>query len=153
MYMKNALLFALLLTTLGACQKTEDPEPEAPASPAQTWQLVKFTSSWPRAVKTGADLPYQEKYVFQTDSTFTKTRQQSGQVSVASGTFSVRPRAGKQYTILTYLTYNTAKPWESINTCTSSELEEYLIFTAPDTLLSSSEACDGPRLEYKRLVQ
>lgn len=145
--MKNFLLLSLLLATLGACQKEEVLELEAPATASsQTWQLVKSWSNWTNTTLTGTALTWQETYVFQADSTFTKTRQQGGQVSEARGTFSVRPRAGRQYAILTYHAATSL-----INSCVSRELKEHLVFTATDTLLSSSEACDGPRLEYKKL--
>ena len=144
--MKTVLL-SLLLAMLGACQKEELIEAEAQATPyPQTWQLVKFSGQIP-GIKTGADLPYQETYVFQADSTFTKTRQQKGSRVEARGTFSVRPYSGGQYTILTYNGAN-----DLIGSCIARALKEHLVFKATDTLVNTWPACDGPRLEYKKLL-
>lgn len=143
--MKNVLLFSLLLTALGSCKKEEVLEAQTSSYP-QTWQLVQLTGQIPPYVRTGATLTWQETYVFQADSTFTKTRQQGGQTSQAQGTFSVRSAAGGPYTILTYNATNNL-----INSCTPSNLKEHLTFTAQGMLSSSSQACDGPLLEYQKL--
>ncbi|TGD77174.1 hypothetical protein [Hymenobacter wooponensis] len=143
--MKHILVPFLALVSLASCQKDDSAEVQVGAYP-QTWQLVKSTSSWTNKVWTGAELPYQEKYVFQADSTFTKTRQKGDQTIEASGTFSVRPYGGKPYTILTYSAAS-----ELIGTCYSRSLREDLVLTASDTLRNTWEACDGPRLEYKRV--
>lgn len=146
--MKNVLVLFLSLTSLVACKKEEDSEDFKVGAYPQTWQLVKSTSSWTNEVKTGKDLPYQEKYTFQADSTFTKIRQQGDQTTEASGTFSVRNQANRigQYAILTY-------PEASgiINFCSRGSLREGFDLTSNDTIRGGCEAFDGPRLEYKRV--
>ena len=143
--MKNLFVPFLFLVTLVSCQKEDSEEFQIGAYP-QTWQLVKSTSSWTNTVLTGTELPYQEKYVFQADSTFTKTRQKGNQTTEASGTFSVRPYNGRQFNILTYNAAN-----DLIGSCYSRSLREDLALIANDTLRNTWEACDGPRLEYKRV--
>lgn len=145
--MKNPLLLSLLLATLSACQKEDVPETQTTAYP-QTWQLVKMTSSWTNTVQTGTALSWQETYVFQADSSFTKTRQQNGQVVDAQGTFSVRTSATGQHIILTYTAANSL-----IGSCTARALQEYLLVKHNDTLVNTWEACDGPRLEYEKVAQ
>ncbi|WP_022823766.1 hypothetical protein [Hymenobacter norwichensis] len=145
--MKNALLLFLSIATLGSCQKDEVVETQTTTYP-QTWQLVKSTSGWTNTILTGAALPWQETYVFQADSTFTKTRIQNGQAVDAHGTFSVRTSTSGQYSILTYNATNSL-----IGTCTPSQLKEYLFVKPNDTLVNSWEACDGPRLEYEKVAQ
>ncbi|WP_375436394.1 hypothetical protein [uncultured Hymenobacter sp.] len=143
--MKNARLLFLFLAPLVSCQKED--LVEAPATPyPQAWQLVKLTGQIPNYIKTGADLPWQETYVFQADSTFTKTRQQGQQIAEARGTFSVRNFSDGQYTILTYAAANSL-----IGSCTTQALQETLVFRANDTLVSTWQACDGPGLEYKKV--
>jgi len=146
--MKNAFLFTLLVATLGSCQK-EDLVAAAPTTAyPQTWQLVKRTSSWTQTVQTGRTLPWQETYVFQADSTFTKTHQQQGEIVDAHGTFSVRTSASGPYALLTYNAPNNL-----MGSCTPDLLQEHLIFQPNDTLVNTWQACDGPRLEYKKVVQ
>ncbi|RPD45748.1 hypothetical protein DNI29_16455 [Hymenobacter sediminis] len=143
--MRNILLSLLSLATLVSCQKEDSAELKVGDYP-QTWQFVKLKSPWTNVVLTGAELPYQEKYVFQADSTFIKTRQTGNQTTQASGTFSVRSYSGRQYTILTYSATN-----DLIGSCYSTSLREDLGLIATDTLRNTWEACDGPRLEYKRV--
>lgn len=145
--MKNALLFSLLFATLGSCQKGEMAAAPTAAYP-QTWQLVKSTSSWTNTVQTGAALPWQERYVFQADSTFTKTRNQNGEITDAQGTFSMRTSASEQYAILTYKAASNI-----LSTCTPTQLKEYLVVKPTDTLVNTWEACDGLRLEYQKVAQ
>ena len=140
--MKNALLFSMLLALLGSCQKEELEEAQTELYP-QTWQLVKQRSSWTNTVLTGAALTYQETYVFRADSTFTKTRQKQGQLVEASGTFSV-PTTARPYALLTYTAKN--------NLIGSCSLLQEALFIKSDTLVNSWDACDGPRLYYKRVV-
>ncbi|UOG72884.1 hypothetical protein MTX78_12170 [Hymenobacter tibetensis] len=143
--MKKVLLLSLSLASLVSCQKEDSAEFKVGAYP-QTWQLVKSTSSWTNTVVTGANLPYQEKYVFQADSTFTKTRQEGDQTTEASGTFSVRTFSDGQYATLTY-----PEASNLIGSCTTISLKEHLALKSNDTIRNTWEACDGPRLEYKRV--
>jgi hypothetical protein len=141
--MKNLLAPFLILLSLSACQKEDLVEAKVNAYP-QTWQLVQMTGNFPVFTKTGADLPWQETYVFRSDSTFTKTRQQGNQLGEASGTFSVRDDAAGQTLTLTY-------PADSdLLTNCSAVPKEMLLLKADDVLIGSSEACDGPRFEYKK---
>jgi hypothetical protein len=143
--MKTIFAYLLLLTTIFSCQKEEMTEVEPYP---QTWQLVKLTGQIPNFVRTGADLPWQETYVFNADSTFKKTRQQGDQVTEASGTFTLQDFSDGQYVVLTY---NTAS--NIIGTCTPTELKETLVLETDDTLVSTWQACDGPGLEYKKVKQ
>ena len=143
--MKKALLFALVLAPLAACQK--EAPPPAPAAPyPQTWQLVKLTGSIPGYVKTGADLPWQETYVFRADGTFSKTRRQSNAVVVARGTFAVQDFSDGPYAVLTYA---VASP--IIGSCSANLGTETLVIRADDTLVSTWRVCDGPGLEYQKV--
>jgi hypothetical protein len=141
--MKNLLAPVLVLLSLSACQKEDLVEAEGNAYP-QTWQLVQMTGNVPGFTKTGADLPWQETYVFRSDSTFTKTRQKDNQRLEASGTFSVRDNAPGTSLALIY-------PVDSdlLNNCSAAP-QEFLLFQGNEVLIGSSQACDGPRFEYKK---
>ena len=141
--MKNLLAPVLVLLSLSACQKEDLVEAEGSAFP-QTWQLVKMTGNFPDFTKTGADLPWQETYVFRSDSTFTKTRQKGAQLEEARGTFLVRDNAPGTSLVLTYPTDTNF-----LNNC-SAVPQESLLFQGDEVLIGSSEACDGPRSEYKK---
>jgi len=143
--MKRALFFSIVLATLVSCQKEDLEEVPAAAYP-QTWQLVKLTGQIPGYIKTGADLPWQETYVFQADSTFSKTRQQGSNVVVAHGTFSVQNFSDGQYAFLTYAAASSI-----IGSCTPSTRQETLVIKADETLVSTWRACDGPGLDYKKV--
>ncbi|QKG59271.1 hypothetical protein GKZ68_21570 (plasmid) [Hymenobacter sp. BRD128] len=143
--MKKALLLSLCLAPVIACQK-EGPTP-APAAPyPQTWQLVKLTGQVPGYVRTGADLPWQETYVFRADSTFTKTRQQGPTVAAAGGTFLLQTLSDGQYAFLTYSVANGL-----VGACTANARQETLVIKADGTLVNTWQACDGPGLEYQRV--
>lgn len=142
--MKNLPGLCLLLTGLIACQKVEVEQVDGNAYP-QTWQLVRYSGSIPNSSKTGADLPMQETYVFQADSSFLKTRRQDGQVTEASGVFSLKNLLDGRYLILTYA---TASPL--IGACTLLP-QETLALKGDDTLANTWLACDGPGLEYKKV--
>jgi hypothetical protein len=149
--MKKFLLFSLVLAAAVACQH-EEPSPEAKANPGpaadypQTWQLVQLTGSIPGYVKTGADLPWQETYVFHADSTFLKTRRQGSQRVEARGTFSLQRFPDGRYAVLTYAAASSI-----IGSCTASRLKETLALKSDNTLVSTWQACDGPGLEYKKV--
>jgi hypothetical protein len=139
--MKNLLAPVLVLLSLSACQKEDLVEAEGNAYP-QTWQLVQMTGNFPAF--TGADLPWQETYIFRSDSTFTKTRQKGAQLEEASGTFSVRDNAPGTSLVLTY-----PADTDLLTNC-SAVPQEYLQLQGNEVLIGSREACDGPRFEYKK---
>ncbi|SFQ57862.1 hypothetical protein [Hymenobacter arizonensis] len=145
--MKPFLLFPLVLAAAVACHQ-EGPAPAAPEAAAapypQTWRLVKLTGSIPGA-KTGANLPFQETVLFRADSTFLKTRLQGDQYTEARGTFSRQNGAdGRRYVLLAY-----AVAGPLVRSCVANASTEGLAFEGNETLISSTQACDGARLEYQ----
>jgi hypothetical protein len=143
--MNKILACFLLLATLFSCQKEEmaavEPYP-------QTWQLVSISGQIPNFILTGADLTWQETYVFNADNTFKKTRKQDDQVTEASGTFALQDFSDGQYVVLTYDAMSSI-----IGSCTRVELKETLVLKTDDTLVSTWQACDGPGLVYKKVKQ
>ena len=143
--MKKLLLLCPVLATLVSCQKEDFVKAEAAPYP-QTWQLVKMTGQLPGSTKTGADMFWQETYVFQADDTFAKKRQQGNQVVEARGTFSVKHFSDGPYAVLAYAAANPI-----IGSCTPTTWTETLAIKADDTLVSTWRACDGPGLEYQKV--
>lgn len=149
--MKNLRVLFLLLTPLFSCQKDDDLVVAPPAP--QTWVLVKATGHSPSVTLVGADLTWQETYVFLADSTFRKRRQEGPQLDEASGTYSVRADPQGRFLQVLKLTYTAgispSNYYLVLNNCTSQPTET-LGQVDKTTLISSSEACDGLRLEYKK---
>ncbi|MBF9239280.1 hypothetical protein I2I05_17950 [Hymenobacter sp. BT683] len=148
--MKKSLLcclFFLGLAAAVACRKAS-PAPEAAPAAAypQTWQLVEMTGQLVGSRRTGADLPWQETYVFRADGTFLKTRRHGAQRTEARGTFAVQDLPDGRYAVLVYA---AASPL--IGSCTATALTETLAFQADGTLASTWQACDGPGLAYQHV--
>ena len=55
----------------------------------QKWELARMTGSMVNSTTIGADMEWQEYYVFTLDGTFQKIRTRTGVVSKATGTFEV----------------------------------------------------------------
>ena len=109
----------------------------------QKWKLIEMAEIFQTKVTTGANMPWQESYVLDTNGTFTKTRLQDGLTSRGTGSFTILEDANGKYMQLKYDTLNNI-----IGSCYSQE--EYLRFVA-DKLFSTWSACDGPGLCYERI--
>ncbi|MBF9239815.1 hypothetical protein I2I05_20645 [Hymenobacter sp. BT683] len=151
--MKKSLLCCLFLLGLAAavaCRKAS-PAPAAPdaaraAAYPQTWQLVELTGQRVGARWTGAELPWQETYVFRADGTFLKTRRHGAERAEARGTFAVQAGPDGRYAVLAY---EAASPL--IGSCAANALTETLAFQADGTLASTWQVCDGPGLAYRQV--
>ncbi len=111
----------------------------------QTWKLMKMTGGIQPTVTEGEEMEWQEKYIFNADSTFTKIRYFNGDTIPVSGWYIFTEKYGEQAFVLSYGEAN-----DLIGSCTS--LEEYLYFDSNnENLLSNWWACDGPGLFYKRV--
>jgi hypothetical protein len=108
----------------------------------QKWKLIEMAENFQTKLTTGANMPWQESYVLDTNGTFIKTRLQDGLTSGGTGRFTILEDANGKYIQLKYDTLNNI-----IGSCYLQE--EYLRFVA-DKLISSWAACDGPGLTYQR---
>ena len=104
-----------------------------------------MTGNFQDSETTGKDMSWQENYVFNSDSTFLKTRNENGESNSAGGYYSFDEQ--EQSFILNY---NNSNPF--IGNCTS-ESKEYLYFNNNNKslLLSAWWSCDGPGLFYERI--
>lgn len=137
--MKNLVFISLFIFTLISCSKTKDEDFP------QKWQLIKTTGQIPNSERTGADMAFQEYYMFNSNGTFIKHRERDGKVIEAFGTFRFENESdGKYY----YLTYNSVS--ELIGSCYSNNIET-LRLKSGDILFNTWSGCDGTGLEYARI--
>ena len=110
----------------------------------QKWELVRMTGSMVNSTTIGADMEWQEYYVFTPDGTFQKIRTRTGVVSKATGTFEVTEYENddEDYLELTYM-----EGLELIGNC-SSDQKEVLIYRSATEFSNTWMACDGPGLDY-----
>jgi len=96
---------------------------------------------------TGDELDWQENYILYENQSFTKSRLQEGILYEVTGTFKYVNSDGDEYLELTY-------PADSgiISNCTEEPVEMLLVKSDDYMIGNSWLACDGPGLEYKRVV-
>jgi hypothetical protein len=108
------------------------------------WNLVKMSGSMANSETTGAAMEWQEFYLFNSNGTFTKSRDRNGIKTIISGTYTTANHSDGIYFELIY-----PKDSELIGSCYGN-LKEELYLTASNTLSSTWKNCDGPGLEYKK---
>lgn len=150
--MKNIILIALMTCLLFSCSKKEEIVIETQEFSLdqypQKWQLVSMQgniANMPPA--TGTDMTWQEYYLLHADGTFTKHRQQNGQSTAVSGTFSFEKFDSDplNYLVLTYEAKSAL-----VGTC-SAEPKENMVLVSSESMHNSWMICDGPTLLYKRV--
>lgn len=146
--MKHVVFLALALGTLASCREVEEDLSGEIGNDqfSQKWTLVEMTGSVAGdAPATGNDMAWQEYYILNEDSTFTKHREQDGEVSEASGVFTFVTTAEESYIELTYPSDN-----QLIGSCYSQLMVESLLVVSETELKGTWQACDGPGLTYER---
>jgi hypothetical protein len=139
--------FSLLsIGLLFSCSKED--QKELTAIDQQKWQLVKMIGSMTNSETTGKDMVWQEYYIFNTDSTFIKSRKQNDKVNEAKGTYSIRKTAAENHIVLTY---NSG--YELMASCYSGLSKENLFIVTSDKMIGTWNHCDGPGLEYQLVKQ
>ncbi len=114
----------------------------------QKWELVRMSGSMVNSTTTGADMEWQEYYVFSLDGTFQKIRKREGIVSEAAGTFEFVEYENDEADYLE-LTYTMGLGL--IGNC-SADQKEVLVYRSAAEISNTWMACDGPELDY-RLVE
>ena len=110
----------------------------------QKWELARMTGSMVNSTTIGADMEWQEYYVFTPDGTFQKIRTRTGVVSKATGTFEVTEYENddEDYLELTY-----TEGLELIGNCSGNQ-KEVLIYRSATEFSNTLMACDGLGLDY-----
>ncbi|WP_235832137.1 hypothetical protein [Flavobacterium ranwuense] len=108
------------------------------------WTLVSMSGSIPNSETTGAAMEWQEFYIFNTNGTFTKSRERNSVKTSISGTYTTATQSDGIFFELTYTNDN-----EIIGSCYGNQKEQ-LYLTANNSLSSTWSYCDGPGLVYKK---
>lgn len=137
---KLSVIFILVLSLVSCARdktaKSNTPDPNYYGN----WKLIKMEGSMPNSATTGSAMEWQESYVFDTNGTFTKTRD----TITAKGNFVVITTATETSLALTYSSSSTI-----IGNCTG-DLKESLTVNSDGLLESQWRACDGPGLVYQK---
>ncbi len=149
--MKKLLLALFSICILFSCSKDKESSTQA-GTPFKTdqypqkWQLVKMTGMVAGVPPSrGADMPWQEYYLLQSNGKFIKSREQENTTTTVKGSFKVVELSDGMYLELVHESENTL-----ICNC-SADLKEYLKINSEKELIATCWACDGPGLFYERI--
>ncbi len=135
-----ALFFCIIIFLLISCKESKTVY--SPNDTSETWELVTMQSG-SFAGANAQPLPYQEKYIFFEDLSFTKSRTEDNQSLEGSGSYK---KTSSDEGIYYSLTYDISPP-NLLGTCTGTANENLLL--RPDGKLQNSWAmCDGPFKVY-----
>lgn len=142
--MKKYFLSLFLGVSLISCNEEDGFDPDLYP---QKWQLVKIYYGIVNSGSTGDNLDWQEYYILYKNQSFTKSRLQEGILYEATGTFKYVNSDEGDYLELNY-------PVDSgiISNCSEEPVERLLVKSVDYMIGNSWLACDGPGLEYKRVL-
>jgi hypothetical protein len=140
--MKHIIILFTFLSIFNSCSK--DSVQTDNTGYYGKWTLVKMSGSKANSETTGTAMEWQEFYLFNSNGTFTKSRERNGVSSTATGTYTTTMHPEGIYFELIY-----PNDSELIGSCYGN-LKEELYLTASNTLSSTWKNCDGPGLEYKK---
>lgn len=143
--MKNLAIIVVFLSVFSSCTK-DNKENTTTADYHGKWTLVKMSGSMFNSQTTGNAMEWQEFYIFSDNDTFTKIRIRNDVHTTASGTCIAKNNQDGMILELTY-----PKDSEIIGSCYGNQKEE-LYFSANNTLSSTWQNCDGPGLDYQKIV-
>lgn len=143
--MRLSYPFVLMVLFLNSCSNT-DSDIETSKFMAnefpQKWKLVKMAGSMAGSETTGADMTWQENYIFKSDGSFVKTRTVNGESNSAKGIYNFHEE--QQAFVLDYDTSSSL-----IENCTTANNEYLYLDEDHHYLINSVQACDGPGLYYE----
>lgn len=140
--MKKLIVLITFLTIFNSCSK--DNVATDNTGYYGKWTLIKMSGSMVDSETTGSAMEWQEFYLFNSNGTFTKSRERNGIKTTISGTYTTTNHIEGFYFELTY-----PNDSEIIGSCYGN-LKEELYVTENNTLLNTWKNCDGPGLEYKK---
>jgi hypothetical protein len=137
-----ALVFLFTGILLSACVNA--PQTQENACTVK-WQLVEMSGNMANVPpQKGEDMGWQESYILQADSTFTKERRGDKQLQ-ASGSYKMMTIGEEQFI---EFSYNAAS--EIIGSCLGANKETLRL--SDGKLYGTWQACDGPGLTYERMT-
>ncbi len=111
---------------------------------SEKWELVEMSGQMANSTRTGAEMSWQEYYLLNSDSTFSKFRKQNGEALQAEGTYSYLDLADGKYLELTYPSKNVL-----IGNCVEEHIETLRV--EGNKLMGTWQMCDGPGLIYEKI--
>ena len=141
--MKILIIFVVFLTIFSSCSKDDGVTIDNTGYYGK-WTLVAMSGSIPNSETTGAAMAWQEFYLFNTNGTFTKSREENSVKTTLSGTYTTTTQSDGIFFELTY-----PNDSEIIGSCYGNQ-KEILFLNANNSLSSTWSHCDGPGLEYKK---
>ena len=141
--MKNLIILVAFFSLLSSCSKG-DAVPIDSTGYYGKWTLVSMSGSIPNSETTGAAMEWQEFYLFNTNGTFTKSRERNSVKTSISGTYTTTTQSDGTSFELTY-----PNDSEIIGSCYGNP-KEVLFLNANNSLSSTWSYCDGPVLKYKK---
>ncbi|KIA86798.1 hypothetical protein [Flavobacterium sp. AED] len=140
--MKHFVILVAFLSIFNSCSK--DAVVNDSMGYYGKWTLVKMSGSMANSETTGTAMEWQEFYLFNTNGTFTKSRERNAIKTTISGTYVTSIHSDGMYLELTY-----PNDSEIIGSCYGNQ-KEMLYFTDNNNLSNTWKSCDGPGLEYKK---
>ncbi|MFV5684599.1 hypothetical protein ACM55I_04055 [Flavobacterium sp. GB2R13] len=140
--MKHFVILVTFLSIFNSCSK--DSVATDSMGYHGKWTLVKMSGSIPNSETMGTAMEWQEFYLFNTNGTFTKSRERNGIKITISGTYAATSHSDGMYLELIY-----PNDSELIGSCYGNQ-KEILYFTDNNNLSNTWKNCDGPGLEYKK---
>lgn len=143
--MKIITLVFGLLCILSSCNK--DSEKSIYQEYQGQWVLVKMSGNTPNSETIDQEMAWQESYTFNSNGTFSKSRDQNGTIRESSGSFSVVTSEERIRLELTH-----ASKTDIIGSCLGDQ-KEILMLESSSVMTSTWNQCDGPGLEYKKQIK
>lgn len=142
---KTVIVFILMLSLISCSNNSVDSKSKVAIDYYGKWTLVKMSGSIANSDTTGAEMDWQESYVFNADGTFTKIRLRDNITTKSSGTFLIQKDDDSVSFSLMH-----SKNSGIIGNCSGDDLSEFLSIHKDNLLQSSWWACDGPGLFYEK---
>ena len=143
--MKKQILLLVMIGILFSCHKDDD-DTNSKIGIIGNWKLIEMTGNIADAEPTKlSEMPWQETYQFNANSTFEKSRELNGVTTKASGTYKLTNDSN-----IISLELSFDKESEIVASCTPEK--EYMSFQSENVYLSNNSwsPCDGPGLKYEK---
>jgi hypothetical protein len=143
--MRYFIILVVLVAGMASCSKESplnEKSKELAGESQQKWALVKMSGGFGLGSTTGSAMQWQEYFVFNSDGTFGRYRQQDNATRSAIGTFATVTESDQKFIELTYTGGNDLK--------TSCYPKERLLNASAELLQGTWGHCDGPTLVYAK---
>jgi hypothetical protein len=144
--MKNLFLISSLVFLLFSCSKEDEIELKFDINQyPQKWELKRILGTFPVFERTGDDMDWQEYILLNSDTTYTRYREQDELTTQVSGTCELK-KLGE--TIRLLLNYESNNPFSG--SCYRKNFESFS-FQSETKLTGGCPFLDGAIYEYRRV--